>query len=98
MLPIEVHDRTFHIAYREGEGTAFAIDVNDQQYLITAKHVVAGLEGDDEIEIVHGGSWKRVGVRSIGQTDLDVAVLAPAQQLAHKNMILECGDTSFFVG
>ena len=35
-----VIERTFHIRTSAGNGTAFAIEYNGQQYLVTAKHIV----------------------------------------------------------
>lgn len=98
MLPMEVHDRTFHIAHGDGEGTAVALDFDGKQYLVTANHVVAGIAGDDEIEIFHGGQWKRLPVTLTGLSNADVAVLSPGAQLAHKEMVLDCGGANFFVG
>ena len=35
-----VIERTFHIRTSAGNGTAFAIEYNGQQYLVTTKHIV----------------------------------------------------------
>ena len=99
MLPMEVADRTFHIAYGDGEGTAFALDVRGQQYLVTARHVVKGLVGSDELEIWSDGAWKALPVQLTGHSDVDISVLSPLQQLAYPEMILDClGPETFFVG
>lgn len=72
--------RTFHIRRHEASGTCFTLDVDGRQYLATARHVVAGIQGDGVIEIAHGnGKWLPLGVKLVGHGDgdADVSVLAP---------------------
>ena len=47
MITSNVIHRTFHIRYRNGTGTAFAIDRDGRQYLITARHLVEGVAAGD---------------------------------------------------
>ena len=51
MVTSNVIQRTFHIRYGSTTGTAFAIDRNKRQYLITARHVVKGITSGSSIEI-----------------------------------------------
>ncbi len=76
--------RTFHIAWGQSTGTAFAIDHESKQYLVTARHVVKGIKPDDVIKIHYGGKWKDFPVKvvEIGKGKIDVAVLACSVQLA----------------
>lgn len=105
MLPSEIVYRTFHIAYGDGEGTAFAFDHDGKQYLITAQHVVKGLEGSSRIEIWHDGEWKLLDVTLVGHADVDVSVLSAAHLLADPGFVLEpalggwyIGQDAYFVG
>lgn len=98
MLPMEVVDRTFHISFGDGEGTGFAIDVSGRQYLVTAKHVIEGLDGSDTIKIWCDNDWQNLGVTLVGHSDVDVSVLAPEVQLAAADMELACGRQGFLVG
>ena len=84
MLTATVTTRIFHIGWRDEIGTAFAIDRNNRQYLITASHVVEGVEDDDVIEIRHDNLWKHYRVKLIGKSEdwLDITVLSVATQLA----------------
>lgn len=63
-------------------GTAFTIEVDDRQYLITAKHVVAGLKGEDAVQIRNGDQWSPFKVKVLRCDDpIDIAVLVPPVQL-----------------
>jgi Trypsin-like peptidase domain len=42
-VPIEILSRTLYIKTLAGTGTAFKLDHNGKMYLVTARHVVAGL-------------------------------------------------------
>jgi hypothetical protein len=66
----------------EGMATAFTIDVDGREYLITAKHVVQGLKENDKIDIFMNGGWSSLNV-SIFRCDdpVDIAVLIPPRQL-----------------
>ena len=84
MVTINVIQRTFHIGSNASRGTAFAIDRNNRQCLVTARHVVAGISSKDEIKIYHEQQWKSIAVRVVGICDdeVDVAVLSSEIQLA----------------
>jgi len=47
MVPTNALQRTFHLRYREATATCFTIDVQDRQYIVTAKHCLFG-EGENE--------------------------------------------------
>ena len=99
MLPLEVADRTFHIAYGNSEGTGFALDVDGRQYLITARHLVEDICGSDEIEIWWNGAWASLAVSLTGHSDVDVSVLSPHRQLAYPEMVLAvAGPEQFYIG
>jgi S1-C subfamily serine protease len=63
-------------------GTGFTLDVDGRQYLITAKHVVAGMKENDTLDIRSGDQWSPLAVRVLRCSDpIDVAVLVPPRQL-----------------
>ena len=78
MITSNVLRRTFHIRWGDGSGTAFAIDRNGRQYLVTARHVVKGINPGNQIAIFHEKQWKSVSVDviGIGEHAIDVAVLS----------------------
>jgi len=66
----------------EGTATAFTIDVDGHEYLITAKHVVVGLKEKDKIDVFMDDDWKRLSVQIFRCDDpIDIAVLIPPYQL-----------------
>lgn len=63
-------------------GTAFTLEVDGRQYLITARHVVEGLKAEGTVELRHGETWSPVPVRVFRCDDpIDIAVLVPPRQL-----------------
>ena len=84
IITSNVIHRTFLIGRDDSIGTGFAFDHKSKQYLVTARHVVLGIESGNTINIFHDGRWKKlpVNVVGIGKGDLDVAVLACSVQLS----------------
>ena len=106
MITANVIHRTFHIRSGNSLGTAFAIDHNGKQYLVTARHVVEGISADDEIEMFHEQQWKRIAARvvGIGDGEIDAAVLscpihlAPPWPLEPSADGLTYGQQVYFLG
>ncbi len=112
-IPANVLRRTLEI--RVGgttgiTGTAFTLDVDGREYLITAKHMVAKLKNKDKLEIsVRNGEWDPIDVTVYPcKGDVDIAVLIPPRQLT-VNLPLDPvpdggsgqirdGQDAFFVG
>ena len=77
-----------------------------KQYLVTARHVVEGIESGNAIKIHHEREWKDLPVKvvGIGKGKIDVAVLACSVQLSpplpliasDKDMML--GQSASFLG
>ena len=88
MITTNVIQRTFHITSEQQSGTAFTIDQNGRQYLVTAYHVVGEIDKSRCIDIFHEGQWKRVPVGIVGiDEELDVAVLACNLQLSPEHSL-----------
>lgn len=71
VVPIKVENST---------ATTFFIEVDDRQYLVTAKHVVANLKADGNVQLQRPDTlaWTDVRVRSVMKCEsADIAVLAP---------------------
>ena len=98
MLPMEIVDRVFHIALGEAKGSAFSLDIDDHQYLVTAKHMVQNIDGPTTIQIFRGNNWTELQVELVGHSDVDVSVLAPSTQLTRKEMKLDAAPGGFFAG
>ncbi len=84
--------RTFLIQNGTATATAFTLDVDGRQYLITAKHVVAGMAASSTINIRKGDEWVPLPVKVLRcQDPIDIAVLVPSEQIS-VSLELE-GDT-----
>ena len=81
-----------YLSYCLGEstGTAFAIDRDARQYLVTARHVVKGIKSGDEIAISYKQEWHKIAVDVVGagKDAIDVTVLACPQLLAPPKLTL----------
>jgi len=83
-ITTNIINRVFHIKIGNKEGSGFAIEVDNRQYLITARHLVDGLKDGDTIEIHHENKWKTVKVKPFFPQikEVDVAVLVLPVQIA----------------
>ena len=77
MITNNVIQRTFRIHYKGRNGTCFTITVENEMYLITARHIVEEITGFDFVEIYYDGEWAKVRVNLIGHTSksVDISVL-----------------------
>lgn len=108
MITANVIHRVFRIAVAERTGTAFAIDIDGRQYLITARHVADSLSGPSQIQVFRQGAWSALPVSVIGHApgDVDVSVLAPSRRLTPTNNLplpansrgMVYGQDSYFLG
>ncbi len=99
MITVNVTHRTFNIKHGCGSGTAFTIDHENKQYLVTARHVVNGIKSGDDIGIFHEKNWKvmKVDVVGRGEDDTDIAVLACPMRLS-PDFPLETDSGGYMVG
>jgi hypothetical protein len=81
-VPSNVYTRVLMVQVGDKRGTAFTMEVDQRQYLVTAKHMVAGLKPEDSIEIFKGGQWSAINIKVFRCDDpVDIAVLVPPTQL-----------------
>lgn len=84
MITTNVLQRTFHLKHGEKSGTCFTIDVDDRQYIVTARHVVKEIRPSDLVQIQHDRIWKnlKTTIAWMSETEEDVAILSPEVQLS----------------
>ena len=89
--------RVLHLKIGEMTGTAFTIEVDGRQYLITAKHLT-GESGIEKLEIWQEG-WHRfkVSVVGMGTGREDVAVLSTDRVLT-QTLPIDVGSERITVG
>jgi len=92
-----VYKRVLKIKVGNETGTGFTLDVDGRQYLVTAKHVVAGLKSEDSIEIFKSDRWNRTVVKIFRCADpIDIAILVPAALLTVTDPLEPAGGKAFF--
>jgi len=106
MVPSNVLQRVFNLRMGAVSGTGFTIEVDNREYLITAKHVIGSSAPSGTIEIFHDNKWVSGPYRliQVEPEAVDIAVLALDQQLGAvlpvtlgmKGAFLS--ETVFFVG
>ena len=107
MITTNVIQRTFHIAFEEQKATAFLIDVDSRQYLVTAKHVVPNFQDEAAISILHDKQWRDISARLVGhaQGEADISVIALPYRISGADLVLPpnasglvVGQDAFFLG
>ncbi len=76
--------RTKWIKFGQDTGTAFTIDVDGKQYLLTAKHILKGVADGSTVIIQTSKhkTWVDLSVKVLHCADpIDIAVLVPPKQL-----------------
>jgi hypothetical protein len=91
VITANVLHRVFRIQYGSATGTPFAIDHGGKQYLVTAKHVVAGLGDTGTIDIYSRRTWRPHSVKLVGhgRAEIDVSVVAADRGLTPEKVPLE---------
>jgi S1-C subfamily serine protease len=69
--------RVLRIKTADSTGSAFTIEVDGKQYLITARHLLKGFGNEGEIELWIEGRWSKVKARAIypSKEFVDIAAL-----------------------
>jgi S1-C subfamily serine protease len=83
MITFNVLHRVFFIK-AQLYGTAFTLDKEGKQYLVTARHVFGDDKTRSAIEILYKEKWETLSVKIIelGVGDADIAVLVPSIKLS----------------
>ena len=98
--------RVLMIRYGARVATGFTLDVDTRQYIITAAHVVAGMEENGKIQIRRDEKWTEIAVKRLTTVadGADIAVLAPSNSLTPSlelppyDGVTTYGNDVFFLG
>lgn len=95
-ITTEVISRVIHLQPRPKDapgatGTAFFIDVDNREYLVTAKHVVPEFKTGDTVGIGRAEGWAYVQPRLVGHApgEIDISVLALDQRIVSREYRVE---------
>lgn len=90
MITANFIHRTFRIRCGNAVGTAFTIDVDDRQYLVTARHVLSQFD-QHGVQIMGNGEWMPVPFQLVGHgpRDVDISVLAASTILTPAGLPVE---------
>jgi hypothetical protein len=86
MVPANILTRVFCLRVGSDVASSFTIEVNDRQYLITARHALKSLGSGSRVQVLQEqeGKWRDVTVRAIPvePETVDISVLALDEQLS----------------
>ncbi|MFN0139659.1 MAG: trypsin-like peptidase domain-containing protein [Pyrinomonadaceae bacterium] len=99
--------RTFRIRSAGSIGTAFTVDIDTRQYLVTARHVVEQIDAAHGIEVFGNNGWIPLPIKLVGHcsNEIDISVLAPRAPLSPPGLPIRVssdglayGQDLFFLG
>lgn len=84
-MTFNVLDRVFFVRGLE-YGTAFTIDIDSKQYLVSARHVIGDNASISSLKLFHDKTWKDLRVTFVGAAkgEVDISVFAPSVRLSPK--------------
>ena len=91
--------RTFFIRAAQ-YGTAFTLEVDGTQYLITARHLLVDATEEVELQIMHDKKWLkgRATVVGLGEGEVDIAVLQIEARLTPPGFDVTPSTSDMFLG
>lgn len=105
MITRNVLQRIFQIKHRNSLSTCFTMDIDNRQYIVTAKHCIGDFDSA-QFQIYKNGQWKNIDVSLVGfgTCNADIAVLSAKEQLSPTDTLasalgpLAMGQDLFFLG
>jgi S1-C subfamily serine protease len=100
MITANFIHRTFRIKSGNSVGTGFTMDVDNKQYLVTAKHVVQAFGSTAGLEIFGDKKWLPVPATLVAHCpgDVDISILSPAQPLSPPNLPITASSDGLTYG
>lgn len=94
MITTNVIHRVFKLMSNNQTGTMFTVEVDNKQYLITAKHLVEDINNQTQAKIYLDNGWKDINLTLLEHcpNDIDISVLITDKQLTPSG--LPCEPTS----
>ena len=100
MITANVIHRVFRMRYGDRRGTAFTLDVESRQYLVTAKHLVHDMPRDTDIGLFGNSEWHPLTVKLVGhcRDGVDISILSPSSRLTPPNLHLDANSDGAIYG
>jgi hypothetical protein len=107
MITANFIHRTFRIRCGGVAGTAFTIDVDGREYVVTARHILAARPEVNDLQLFSDNRWMPIPTRVAGHGsgDIDISVLATDRLLTPPCLPVEAssdgavyGQDMFFLG
>jgi len=98
-VPFGILNRVFPIKFNQHEGTCFVVDLDDRQYIISARHLFREIKPGDPVQLFIDLRWITLKVTPIfpESEKTDIVALAADQLVAPKMEVLT-GDEGIYVG
>ena len=105
-IPAEILRQTFQVRVNNRTGTAFTVEVDERQYIVTAQHLL-GSANPQAVEMwISADGWRQVPVEIVGiaKPPVDVAVLATNFALGSRSRVsvgvetVDYGQALWFLG
>jgi hypothetical protein len=99
MITANAYNRIFFIKGSR-YGTAFSIDVEEKQYLVTARHLFEDPLSVKSLKIFYQNTWHEIQVTSVGvgRGEIDVIVFALTILVTPKDLTLPASDEGIIMG
>ncbi len=105
-ITANILQRVFLIKYGKKIGSSFTIDVQNRQYLVTARHLVAGIKNGNTIDVFHNNQWEPVKVNPLytEPSEVDIVVLVLPTQISPSHSVeasfsnLPVSGNAYFLG
>lgn len=99
MVPTNILYRTYFIR-AAAYGTAFAIDVGGEQYLVTARHLIPDHGAEISLHVFHNKKWLKGQVQVVGRGrgELDIAVLKATNRFTPNTFEVSLGFGEIHLG
>ncbi|WP_320151058.1 trypsin-like peptidase domain-containing protein [uncultured Tolumonas sp.] len=100
MLPTNIFFRTFFIKSAQ-YGTAFTLDIDGNEYLVTAKHLLEHQKkGSSAIKILNQGQWRNLDceVIAVGRGELDIGIIKLPMRISSADLAVHAKFADCYVG
>lgn len=87
MITSNILNRTLFIR-AESYGSAFVIDIENKEYIVTAKHLLPDASPITSIQIRRNSAWTTYQTKEVGRApgEIDIAVLQIQERLVHSHL------------